>query len=96
MAYRRLLELAEDGDVGHLVNGFIEKEQKKFALFSYDFELGTKIENMQQKVKDLQVCARLFISPLSQLVILGWGGFSLSLVSSTNCPHQSPAHSLPH
>ncbi|PKK25911.1 coiled-coil domain containing 63 [Columba livia] len=54
VAYRRLLELAEDGDVGHLVNGFIEKEQKKFALFSYDFELGTKIENMQQKVKDLQ------------------------------------------
>lgn len=96
MAYERLLELAEDGDVDHLVNGFIEKEQKNFACFSYASELNNEMENMQQKIKDLQVCARLFVSPLSQQVTLGWGGFSLSLVSSTNCPHQSPALSLPH
>ncbi|NXW85000.1 CCD63 protein, partial [Alopecoenas beccarii] len=54
VAYERLLELAEDGDVDHLVNSFIEKEQKNFACFSYASELNNEMENMQQKIKDLQ------------------------------------------
>ncbi|NWX00865.1 CCD63 protein, partial [Caloenas nicobarica] len=54
VAYERLLELAEDRDVDQLVNGFIEKEQKNFACFSYASELNNEMENMQQKIKDLQ------------------------------------------
>lgn len=82
MAYKRLLELAEDGDFDRLVNGFIEKEEKNFACFTYATELNNEMEKMQQRIKDLQVCSRLFTSPLSQLVLLGWGGFFLSHVSS--------------
>lgn len=82
VAYKRLLELAEDGDIDRLLNGFIEKEEKNFACFSYATELNNEMEKMQQRIKDLQVCSRLFMSPRSQLVLLGWGGFFLSHVSS--------------
>lgn len=96
MAYRHLLELAEDGDINRLVNGFIEKEEKNFACFCYATELNNEMEKMQWRIKDLQVCSRLFMSPLSQLVLLGWGGlFPLPCVQH-HCPHQCPAHSLPH
>ncbi|OPJ75008.1 coiled-coil domain-containing protein 63 [Patagioenas fasciata monilis] len=54
VAYRRLLEMAEDGDVSHLVNGFIKKDQKTFAGFNYASELSSKTENMWQKIKDLE------------------------------------------
>uniref|UniRef100_A0A8C3KNY7 ODAD1 central coiled coil region domain-containing protein n=1 Tax=Calidris pygmaea TaxID=425635 RepID=A0A8C3KNY7_9CHAR len=67
VAYKRLLELAEDGDVDRLLNGFIEKEEKNFACFSYATELNNEMEKMQQRIKDLQVCSRLFMSPLSQM-----------------------------
>ncbi|KAM7090087.1 coiled-coil domain-containing protein 63 [Ciconia maguari] len=54
VAYKRLLELAEDGDIDQLVNGFIEKEEKNFSCFSYATELNNEIEKMQQRIKDLQ------------------------------------------
>ncbi|KFQ74837.1 Coiled-coil domain-containing protein 63, partial [Phoenicopterus ruber ruber] len=54
VAYKRLLELAEDGDIDGLVNGFIEKEEKNFACFSYATELNNEMENMQRRIKDLQ------------------------------------------
>ncbi|NWQ96188.1 CCD63 protein, partial [Burhinus bistriatus] len=54
VAYRRLLELAEDGNIDRLVNGFIEKEEKNFACFSYATELNNEMEKMQQRIKDLQ------------------------------------------
>ncbi|KAM8797615.1 coiled-coil domain-containing protein 63 [Eudromia elegans] len=54
VAYRRLLELAEDGDIDQLVRGFIEKEEKNFAYFSYATELNNEMERLQRKIKDLQ------------------------------------------
>ncbi|NXE53476.1 CCD63 protein, partial [Casuarius casuarius] len=54
VAYRRLLELAENGDVDRLVKGFIEKEEKNFAYFSYASELNNEMERLQRKIKDLQ------------------------------------------
>ncbi|KAM6247167.1 coiled-coil domain-containing protein 63 [Porphyrio hochstetteri] len=54
VAYKRLMELAKDGDVDQLVNDFIQKEGKNFACFSYINELNNKMEKMQQRIKDLQ------------------------------------------
>ncbi|KFQ02882.1 Coiled-coil domain-containing protein 63, partial [Haliaeetus albicilla] len=54
VAYKCLLELAEDGDIDRLVNGFIEKEGKNFACFSYATELNNEMEKMQRRIKDLQ------------------------------------------
>ncbi|NXN25620.1 CCD63 protein, partial [Nycticryphes semicollaris] len=54
VAYKRLLELAKDGDIDQLLNGFIEKEEKNFACFSYATELNNEVEIMQQRIKDLQ------------------------------------------
>ncbi|KFP12687.1 Coiled-coil domain-containing protein 63, partial [Egretta garzetta] len=54
VAYKRLLELAEDGDFDRLVNGFIEKEEKNFACFTYATELNNEMEKIQQRIKDLQ------------------------------------------
>ncbi|KAM6051623.1 coiled-coil domain-containing protein 63 [Theristicus caerulescens] len=54
VAYKRLLELAEDGDIDRLLHGFIEKEAKNFACFSYATELNNEIEKMQWRIKDLQ------------------------------------------
>ncbi|NXS69701.1 CCD63 protein, partial [Pandion haliaetus] len=54
VAYKRLLELAEDGDIDRLVNGFIEKEEKNFACFSYATELNNEMEKMQRRIKDLR------------------------------------------
>ncbi|NXF50168.1 CCD63 protein, partial [Oceanites oceanicus] len=54
VAYKRLLELAEDGDIDRLLNGFIEKEGKNFACFTYITELNNEMEKMQRRVKDLQ------------------------------------------
>uniref|UniRef100_A0A8C6Z0M1 Coiled-coil domain containing 63 n=1 Tax=Nothoprocta perdicaria TaxID=30464 RepID=A0A8C6Z0M1_NOTPE len=55
VAYRRLLELAENGNIDQLVRGFIEKEEKNFAYFSYATELNNEMERLQRKIKDLQV-----------------------------------------
>lgn len=82
MAYKRLMELAEDGDIDRLVNDFIEREEKNFSCFSYATNLSSEINKIERKIEDLQVCSRLFMSPLSQLVLLGWGVFFLSRVSS--------------
>ncbi|KAF1664444.1 Coiled-coil domain-containing protein 63, partial [Aptenodytes patagonicus] len=54
VAYRHLLELAEDGDINRLVNGFIEKEEENFACFCYATELNNEMEKMQRRIKDLQ------------------------------------------
>ncbi|KFW65172.1 Coiled-coil domain-containing protein 63, partial [Pygoscelis adeliae] len=54
VAYRYLLELAEDGDINQLVNSFIEKEEKNFACFCYATELNNEMEKMQRRIKDLQ------------------------------------------
>uniref|UniRef100_A0A672U9N2 Coiled-coil domain containing 63 n=1 Tax=Strigops habroptila TaxID=2489341 RepID=A0A672U9N2_STRHB len=65
VAYKRLLELTEDGNVDQLLNSFTEKEQKSFACFLYASELNDDMEKMQRKIRELQVCSRLFMSPLS-------------------------------
>ncbi|NXA17423.1 CCD63 protein, partial [Ibidorhyncha struthersii] len=54
VAYKRLLELAGDGDIDRMLNGFIEKEEKNFACFSYATELNNEMEKMQQRIKGLQ------------------------------------------
>ncbi|KFW01576.1 Coiled-coil domain-containing protein 63, partial [Fulmarus glacialis] len=54
VAYKRLLELAEDGDIDRLLNSFIEKEGKNFPCFSYITELNNEMEKMQWRIKDLQ------------------------------------------
>ncbi|OXB64144.1 hypothetical protein ASZ78_002074, partial [Callipepla squamata] len=54
VVYRQLLELAEDGDISQLVDGFIEKEGKNFAYFSYTMELNNEMEKLQQRIKNLQ------------------------------------------
>ncbi|XP_035196971.1 coiled-coil domain-containing protein 63 isoform X2 [Oxyura jamaicensis] len=60
VAYKRLLELAENGDIDQLVNGFVEKEGKNFAYFSYATELNNEMEKLQQRIKDLQNEIMLF------------------------------------
>uniref|UniRef100_A0A8C8BN50 ODAD1 central coiled coil region domain-containing protein n=1 Tax=Otus sunia TaxID=257818 RepID=A0A8C8BN50_9STRI len=67
VAYRRLMELAEDGDIDRLVNGFIEREEKNFSCFSYVTKLSSEVNKIQQKIEELQVCSRIFMSPLAQL-----------------------------
>ncbi|NXL90504.1 CCD63 protein, partial [Alectura lathami] len=54
VAYRRLLQLAENGDIDQLLNSFIEKEGKNFSYFSYASELNNEMEQLQQRIKDLQ------------------------------------------
>ncbi|XP_005145259.3 coiled-coil domain-containing protein 63 [Melopsittacus undulatus] len=55
VAYRRLLELAEDGDVDQLLSSFIEKEHKNFACFLYASELNDEIQKMERKIKELEI-----------------------------------------
>ncbi|XP_074743477.1 LOW QUALITY PROTEIN: coiled-coil domain-containing protein 63 [Strix uralensis] len=54
VVYRRLMQLAEDGDIDRLVNGFIEREEKNFSCFSYATKLSSEMNKIQQKIKDLQ------------------------------------------
>ncbi|NXL28152.1 CCD63 protein, partial [Glaucidium brasilianum] len=54
MAYSLLMELAEDGDIDRLVNGFIQREQKNFSCFTYATKLNGEIYEIQQKIKDIQ------------------------------------------
>ncbi|KAM4649331.1 coiled-coil domain-containing protein 63-like isoform 2-T2 [Amazona ochrocephala] len=65
VVYKRLLELAEDGNVEQLLNSFIKKEHKSFACLFYASELNEDTPKMQRKIRELQVCSRLFMSPLS-------------------------------
>ncbi|XP_065548848.1 coiled-coil domain-containing protein 63-like isoform X1 [Lathamus discolor] len=55
VAYKRLLELAEDGNVDQLLNSFIEKEQKRFACFLYASELNDDVQKLQRKIKEVQI-----------------------------------------
>ncbi|NXD65221.1 CCD63 protein, partial [Eolophus roseicapillus] len=79
VAYKRLLELAEDRNIDQLLNSFMEKEQKSFACFLYASELNDDMEKTQRKIRELQVCSRLFMSPLSA------GGFGLEWVFPLPC-----------
>ncbi|XP_026715778.1 coiled-coil domain-containing protein 63 [Athene cunicularia] len=54
VAYRRLMELAEDGDIDRLVNGFIEREGKNLSCFSYATKLSSEMNKIHQKIEDLQ------------------------------------------
>ncbi|KFV54059.1 Coiled-coil domain-containing protein 63, partial [Tyto alba] len=54
VAYKCLLELAEDGDIDRLVNGFTEREEKNFDSFSYAIKLNNEMEKIQWRIKDLQ------------------------------------------
>uniref|UniRef100_G1N0L9 Coiled-coil domain containing 63 n=2 Tax=Meleagris gallopavo TaxID=9103 RepID=G1N0L9_MELGA len=60
VTYKRLLELAENGNIDQLVDGFIEKEGKNFAYFSYATELNSEMEKLQQRIKNLQNEITLF------------------------------------
>lgn len=98
VTYRRLLELAENGDINQLVDGFIEKEGKNFAYFSYATELNSEMEKLQQRIKNLQVCC----SPAPRLSIAtaentsGWGCFfSPPPCAQHFCLHQGLAYSPP-
>ncbi|NXJ81420.1 CCD63 protein, partial [Trogon melanurus] len=53
-AYKQLLELAEDGDIIHLLNDLIRKEEMEFSCFSYATELNRDMEKMQQRIEGLQ------------------------------------------
>ncbi|XP_061223904.1 coiled-coil domain-containing protein 63-like, partial [Neopsephotus bourkii] len=55
VTYKRLLELAEDGNVDQLLNSFVEKEHKIFACFLYASELNDDIQKIQRKIKELQI-----------------------------------------
>ncbi|XP_057277234.1 coiled-coil domain-containing protein 63 isoform X1 [Pezoporus wallicus] len=55
VAYKRLLELAEDGNVDQLLSSFVEKEQKSFACFLYASELNDDMQKLQRKIKELQL-----------------------------------------
>lgn len=92
VTYRRLLELAENGDINQLVDGFIEKEGKNFAYFSYATELNSEMEKLQQRIKNLQVCC----SPAPRLSIAtaentsGWGCFFPSSMCPAFLPTPGP------
>uniref|UniRef100_A0A8D0FDK7 ODAD1 central coiled coil region domain-containing protein n=1 Tax=Strix occidentalis caurina TaxID=311401 RepID=A0A8D0FDK7_STROC len=68
VAYRRLMELAEDGDIDRLVNGFIEREEKNFSCFSY----ATKLSRQQSPVSP-GACPRKS-GPVNAALANGWGG----------------------
>ncbi|NWH71014.1 CCD63 protein, partial [Piaya cayana] len=54
VVYRRLQELAEDGDIDRLLNSLVEKEQKNFSCFSYATEMNISTEKIQRRTQDLQ------------------------------------------
>ncbi|KAM9259882.1 coiled-coil domain-containing protein 63 [Cariama cristata] len=54
VAYRQLMELAEDGDVDRLLDRFIEKERKNFFCFLSAIELSNEFWRMKQRIKGLK------------------------------------------
>ncbi|KAM6111988.1 coiled-coil domain-containing protein 63-like [Pterocles gutturalis] len=54
VTYKRLLELAEDGDIDQMINDFLEKEGKNLACFSSISELNSEMEKMQERIMDLE------------------------------------------
>ncbi|NWW86999.1 CCD63 protein, partial [Rhynochetos jubatus] len=53
-AYMCLLELAEDKNIDQLVDRFIKKETKDFSCFNYAIEMKSEVEEMRQKIKNVQ------------------------------------------
>lgn len=68
VAYMRLLKLTENGDIGQLVEDFLEKEEKNFAYFSYVTELNNDMERLQKRIEVIQVGS--FSWTLSFLLLL--------------------------
>ncbi|NWR75550.1 CCD63 protein, partial [Centropus unirufus] len=54
VAYMRMLELAENGNIDQMLENFIKREQKDFSCFNYATEMNIEMEKMQQRAKDLQ------------------------------------------
>ncbi|XP_015670911.1 coiled-coil domain-containing protein 63 [Protobothrops mucrosquamatus] len=54
VAYMRLLKLTENGNIGQLVEDFLEKEEKNFAYFSYVTELNNDMERLQKRIEVVQ------------------------------------------
>ncbi|KAL7986635.1 hypothetical protein Chor_012918 [Crotalus horridus] len=54
VAYMRLLKLTENGNIGQLVEDFLEKEEKNFAYFSYVTELNNDMERLQKRIEVIQ------------------------------------------
>ncbi|ETE71606.1 Coiled-coil domain-containing protein 63, partial [Ophiophagus hannah] len=54
VAYMRLLKLTENGDIGQLVEDYLEKEGKNFAYFSYVTELNNDMERLQKRIEVVQ------------------------------------------
>lgn len=55
VAHMRLLKLVEDGNLNHLIEDFLAKEEKNFARFTYVTELNNDMEMMQKKTQKIQV-----------------------------------------
>ncbi|KAM6166397.1 coiled-coil domain-containing protein 63 [Erethizon dorsatum] len=54
VAHLRLLKLAEDGNLNHLIEDFLAKEEKNFAHFTYVTELNNDMEMMQKETQRIQ------------------------------------------
>lgn len=84
VAYNRLLELS-DGDIDDFLEDFVEKDRRFFILFGYAIRLKVRNEGLKQRIQEIQVCSRLFMSPLSRQCF--WVGVGLS---SPECPASLP------
>ncbi|NXH17382.1 CCD63 protein, partial [Bucco capensis] len=54
VALKCLLELAEDTDLGRLLDDYARREEKKLSCFSYAINLNNDVEKREQSIKDLQ------------------------------------------
>ncbi|NXI45689.1 CCD63 protein, partial [Galbula dea] len=54
VALKCLLEVADDPDLGRLLNDYARREEKKLSCFSYIISLNNEVEKMEQSIKDLQ------------------------------------------
>ncbi|XP_016058515.1 PREDICTED: coiled-coil domain-containing protein 63 [Miniopterus natalensis] len=54
VAHLRLMKLTEDGDMNHLIDEFLAKEDKNFAWFTYVTELNNDMEMMEKKTEKIQ------------------------------------------
>ncbi|XP_033618329.1 coiled-coil domain-containing protein 63 [Fukomys damarensis] len=54
VAHLRLLKLVANGNLNHLIEDFLAKEEKNFARFTYVAELNDDMEMMQKKAQRIQ------------------------------------------
>ncbi|NWW29494.1 CCD63 protein, partial [Panurus biarmicus] len=54
VAYRRLLELTEDGNIDDFLEDFIEKDRRFFILFGYAIRLNVRNEGLKQRIQAIQ------------------------------------------